>query len=118
MALTSEIDARKILVERDRDVRVRLVVAQSDVEPRLVLLDEVLLGEQRLGLVVDDQRLDLVDQVQQTLAPTSARIGEMRRDPLADRDRLADVDHLAAPVAKQVHAGLVGQLTTLVRWDY
>src|SRR6201999_2396732 len=47
--LTREIDARKVLVQADRDVGVRLVVAQPDVELRLVLLDEVLLGEQRLG---------------------------------------------------------------------
>ena len=42
-----------------------LVVPQADVEARLVLLDEVLLGQQRLGLGVDDQRLDLIDHVDQ-----------------------------------------------------
>ena len=61
MALAGEVDPREVLVERDRDVRVGLVVAQADVEARLVLLDEVLLGEQRLGLGVDDERLDVVD---------------------------------------------------------
>ena len=35
-----------------------LVVAQADVEARPVLLDEALLGEQRLGLAGDDDALD------------------------------------------------------------
>ena len=84
VALTREVDARKVLVERDRDVRIRLVVAQPDVEARLVLLDEVLLDQQRLGLGVDDQRLDLVDHRQQDLAPgPGARVGEVRGDALA-----------------------------------
>ena len=46
-----------------------LVIAQADVEARLVLLDEVLLGEQRLGLGVDDERLDVVDHRHQIRCP-------------------------------------------------
>jgi hypothetical protein len=62
VALAREVDAREVLVERDRDVGIGLVVAQPDVEARLVLLDEVLLGEQRLRLGVDHERLDVVDE--------------------------------------------------------
>ena len=65
VALAREVDAREVLVEADRDVGVRLVVAQADVEARLVLLDEGLLGEQRLGLGGHDERLDVVDLVGQ-----------------------------------------------------
>ena len=118
VALAREVHPREVLVERDRDVRVRLVVAQADVEPRLVLLDEVLLGEQRLGLGVNDERLDLVDHVDEIPASPRARVREVRRHPLADRDRLADVDHLAAAVAEQVHARLVRKLAAPVGWDY
>ena len=56
--LAREVDPREVLVERDRDVGVRLVVAQPDVEARPVLLDEVLLGEQRLGLGLGDDEVD------------------------------------------------------------
>ena len=49
---------RPLLVERDREVRVRLVVLQPDVEARPVLLDEVELEEERLDLVADDDPLD------------------------------------------------------------
>ena len=63
VALAREVHAREVLVEADRDVGVRLVVAQPDVEARLVLLDERLLGEQRLRLGGDHERLDVVDLV-------------------------------------------------------
>ena len=63
MALAGEVDARELLVEADRDVRIRLVVAQADVEPRPVALDELLLGEQRLGLGLGDQEVDRGDLV-------------------------------------------------------
>ena len=58
MALAREVNAWVVLVERDRDERVGLVVAQADVEARPVLLDEALLGEQRLGLGGDDHAFD------------------------------------------------------------
>ena len=93
MALAGEVDAREVLVERDRDVRVGLVVAQPDVEARLVLADEVLLGEQRLGLGLDDERPRSWSISGEQLAPAVARAsGEVRGDALADRLRLADVD--------------------------
>ena len=56
VALAREVDPREVLVERDRDVGIGLVVAQPDVEARLVLADEVLLREQRLRLGLDDER--------------------------------------------------------------
>jgi hypothetical protein len=37
----------------------------------------------------------------------------MGRDALADRDRLADIDHATGAIAEQVHAGLVGQRAAL-----
>ena len=59
--LAGEVHAREVLVQADRDVRVRLVVAQPDVELRPVALDEALLGDQGLGLGLGDQDLDVVD---------------------------------------------------------
>ncbi len=60
--LAGEVDARVVLVEADGDVGVGLVVAQADVEARPVALDEALLGQQRLGLVGGDERVDAVDR--------------------------------------------------------
>ena len=119
VALASEVDARKLLVEADADVRIGLVVPQPDVEPGAVALDEALLRKQRLGLVPGDQELDRVRPVDQlgraaharSAAPALAR--EVRRDPLADRVRLADVEGLTRPVAENVDAGSVGELLAL-----
>ena len=78
VALAGEVDARELLVEADPDVRIRLVVAQPDVEPRPVALDELLLGEQRLGLGLGDEevdRRDPADEVERRrgAGPRSAR---------------------------------------------
>ena len=117
MPLAREIHPWEVLVEADCDVRVGLVVAQPDVEPRLVLLDEVLLDEQRLGLGLDDERLDTVDHREQVTAGAGARVREMRRDALADRDRLADVDDLPGSVVEQVDTRFVRQFTTAFGGD-
>ena len=94
---------------------IRLVVAQADVEARLVLLDEVLLGQQRLGLGRHDERVDPLDHRQQVAAHLRARVREVRRDPLLDRLRLADVDDGPLRVAEEVDARLVRQRTPLLR---
>ena len=121
VALAGEVDPRVVLVERDRDERIGLVVAQADVEARPVLLDEALLGEQRLRLAAHDHALDPLHARHHLLVagrtrspPTPLRLGEVRRDPLADRLRLADVDHATLRVAEQIHAGLVGQASALL----
>jgi hypothetical protein len=110
VALAREVDARELLVHRDRDERIGLVVTQPDVEARLVLLDEVLLGEERLRLAGHEQELDVVDLGDHL----AAAAGEVRRHPAADRLRLADVDDAALRVAEQVDAGPVGERPALL----
>src|SRR6185437_5021958 len=90
--------------QRDGDERVGLVVPQPDVEARAVLLDERLLGEQRLGLAADDDAVDRGDLAGHRGVAAGA---EVVRDALAYRDRLADVDHAAGAVPEQVDARLV-----------
>ena len=51
--------ARERLLHRDLDVRIRLVVAQRDVEPRAVLLDQVRLEHQGVRLGRDHDRLEI-----------------------------------------------------------
>ena len=52
------VDAR-ILLAGELDVGIGLVVAQQDVEARLVLLDEVVLERQRFFFVVDQDVVDI-----------------------------------------------------------
>ena len=113
--LAREVHARELLVHRDRDERIRLVVAQADVEPRSVLLDEVLLGEERLGLGGDEDELDRLDRIDHLVRAAGHGVREVAGDALLDRLRLADVDDLAALVAEQVDARPVGESLALVR---
>ena len=48
------------------------------------------------------------------VVPYMRRVGEVARDPLADRLRLADVDDAPARVAEEVDARLVGQRAALL----
>ena len=61
VAFPREHHTRVLVLDRDGDVRERLVVAQPDVERRPVALDEVLLEMQRLDLAARDDDLDVGD---------------------------------------------------------
>ena len=99
-----------LLVERHREERVRLVVLQPDVEPRPVLLDEVVLEEERLDLVADLDPLDGLRGLHHLARPRQQRVrrGEVVRQPAAQALRLADVDDAAVRVLELVRAGCVG----------
>ena len=49
-----DVNPREALAERELDVRISLVIAQQNVEARLLLLDEVVLERQRFFVVGDD----------------------------------------------------------------
>ena len=70
--LAREVNPWKILVEADPDVRVGLVVTQPDVEDGPVALDELLLGEQRLGLGLGRDELDVRDLGDHVRGPARA----------------------------------------------
>lgn len=101
--------ARELLVHRDREVRVALVVAVLDVEPGVVLLDPGVLQLQRLHLGGHHGPLHRRGgghhapgarvQVRQVL--------EIVRQALAQALRLPDVDHTAVLVTEPVHPGTV-----------
>jgi hypothetical protein len=114
VALAGEVDPRIGLVERDRDERIRLVVAQPDVEARLVLLDEVLLGQQRLGLAAHEQEVDRLGHLDHLHLAAGHAVGEVAGDPAADRLGLADVDDLARAVLEQIDARPVRQVASLL----
>src|SRR5947209_17738376 len=75
--LASHIHSRKSLPGRQLHVRVSLIVAQQDVEARLLLLNQVVLEGQRLFFVVYNDVLDVY-----SLAQKRARLGVSGRDPL------------------------------------
>src|SRR5437764_1366584 len=104
--LAREHHTREFVLHGHRDVRERLVVAEANVERRPVALDEVLLEVQRLDLALRDDHLDVVHAVGQLRdrgAVAATRL-EVRADAGAQGLRLADVEHLPAPVAEEVDA--------------
>ena len=102
-----DVQPRVVLVQRDGQHRVRLVVAVPDVEPRVELLDPVVLELQRLDLGGDDRPLD-GGRRRHHLAGARVQpgqIGEVGVQPAAQALRLADVHDPATGVAELVDAG-------------
>ena len=112
--------ARPLLVERDREVRVRLVVLQPDVEARPVLLDEVELEEERLDLVGRHDPLDALRGLHHLPRAfrQQVRLEEVVREPAPQALGLADVDHPAVGVDELVRARRVGDAAGLGAGDH
>ena len=105
---------------RELDVGVGLVVAQQDVEARLVLLDEVVLERQRLFFVVDQDVIDVArfrDQ-RSGLYVGQLVLGKVAADAIAQALGLADVDDAARGVLVQIYAGNQRKLACLVAEFY
>jgi hypothetical protein len=116
VALPREHDPRVLVLDRHRDVRERLVVAEPDVERRPVALDEVLLEVERLGLRPGDDHLQ-VGHAGRQLGDLSACIRrplEVRADARTQRLRLPDVQHFPALVTEEVDARLRRQALELL----
>jgi hypothetical protein len=108
--LAGEHDARVFVPDGHGDVRERLVVPELDVERRPVALDEVLLEVERLDLVRGHDHLEVGDPVGQLrLLVLADALLEVAPHPRPQRLRLADVEHPAAGVSKDVDARLCGQ---------
>ena len=102
----------RVFLAGELDVRIRLVVAQQDVEARFVLLDEVVLECQCLFLVVHQDVVEVARFRDQTagLGVRQLVFGEVAAHAVAQQFGLADVDDLAGGVLVEVHAGLQRQL--------
>ena len=108
VTLAREHDPRVLVLDGDRDVRERLVVAEPDVERRPVPLHEVLLEVERLDLVLRHDHLDVGHALGQ-LADRGTRVVaglEVRPDPGPKRLRLPDVEHVALLVSEEIDARL------------
>jgi hypothetical protein len=105
--LAGDLEHRIGDVQAAAQVDVGVVVLVDDVAGRAQLADQPVLEHERAELragraVVDDRRL-----LGPALDPRRGR--EVRPRAGAQRDRLADVEHLPGGVAHEVDAGLVGQ---------
>ena len=114
--LAREHHARIVVLDRDGDVRERLVVPQPDVERWPIALDEVLLEMERLDLGRGHDHLqigDPPDEIRDRGAGVTAPGLEVRAYAWPQRLRLAYVEHIALLVAEQIDARLRGQALQL-----
>ena len=106
MLLTRVLDGGEHVAFRERDERVGLVVLEVGVEERSVLVDQVLLKDERLVLVADDdvlERVNLVDE-QRNLRAVVLEVHVLAHAG-AQLLRLAHVDDLTVLVLPEVDAG-------------
>src|SRR5262249_20208714 len=115
--LTREHHTRVLVLDRDGDVRERLVVAQAHVERGPVALDEVLLEMERLDLAARYDRLDVGDAVDELVdaEPVVAAPGlEVLAHARTQRLGLADVKDVSPSGAEDVDARLRREAFQLV----
>ena len=94
-----------------RDGGVALVVLEPHVESRPVLLDQIVLEQERLGLAPHHDRVHVGDQPLQQLVFRAERkvVGEVAPHPRFQPLRFADVQHLSLSVLPEVDTGAVRQ---------
>ena len=106
------VHARIFLERRVANVGIGLVVAQQDIEFRLVLLDQIVFERERFLLVVHDDVSNVGDLAHERAClrvapPRFQKIGLHAR---TQRPRLAHVEDFSGGVLEDVHPGLQGQL--------
>ena len=105
------VHARIFFKRRVADVRIGLVVAQQDIEFRLVLLDQTVFQRQGLALVVHDDVIEVRDFPHQRagLGVQPARFQEIRFHAIAQGTRFPDVQNVSQGVLEQIDARLRGK---------
>ncbi|CAB5067940.1 unannotated protein [freshwater metagenome] len=107
LAPTGNHCARPLLVLTHGEERIALVVPETNVEPRSVLLDQRVLEHQRLDLVANLDPLHRLGGSHHLgrARVQVARVLEIVGQTTPQRRRLADVDHPALRVLELVRAG-------------
>ena len=102
-----DVDSRVTLAQGQLHIGISFIVAQQDVEARLLLLDEVILKRQRLFVVGYDDivNVDCFAHQRIGLRVLDPSLAKVRTDPTAKIIRLANIDDLAFSVLVQVHSG-------------
>ena len=96
----------RILLRRDLDVRISLVVPQQDIEARLVLLDQVVLKRQRFLLVIHKNVVQRDSDAHQRagLRLSQPLVGKIIANPRPQVFSLAHIDNSSLGVFIQIDA--------------
>ena len=94
------------MIVAQQDKREALVVAQQDVERGAIALDELRFEQQSLGLIVGRDDRHRPGLRHHPLEPLGQAVDlGIVGDPVLQRARLADIEHVAARILHPVHAG-------------
>ncbi len=107
-----DINTRKRFLNCDLDVRIRLIVAKRDVEPRLVLLDEIRLEYQRMRLAGHHDRLDVGDLADEVASFRIVGVIGAEIAPHAGAETLClpHIKSFPLLVFPEIHSGAIGQV--------
>ena len=110
----------RILFVGELDVRIGLVVAQQNVETRLVLLDQVVLERQRLFFVIDQDVVDIARFGDQRpgLDVGKLVVGKVAAHAQPQALGLADVDYPPGSILVQEHSWDQGATRSLLSEFY
>ena len=102
------VNARIFFLNRQLKIRIGFVVAQKDVEFRLVLFDEVVLEGKCLSFIVhyDIFQVGDLSAKRAGLSIGDARSEEIGPDPMAEDFCFANVEDFAKGIPKQINSGL------------
>src|SRR5215469_3442303 len=100
-----DVDPRVAFAHRELNVGVSFVIAQQDVEARLLLLDQIILKRQSFLVVIDYDVIDIDRLAQQAASLGIAKIAcKIRTHTGPQVLRLAHVDDFSFGVLVQIHA--------------
>ena len=104
-------DPREGIGERHRNRRVALVILETDVESRPILLDQRVLEDERLGLRRHDDRLDVGDEpLEEPVLGARIVVGrEVAADAALQALGLADVQHVTRGILPEIDARTIGE---------
>ncbi len=101
---------RKRLGGGQLQIRIVLIIAQQDVEPRRALLDEVILERQCLDQRVGDDDLEPRHLIEQGIGLRARAVGaQVAADPVAQRASPTDIQRVAGVVEVEVDPRLLRQ---------
>ena len=108
---THAVDPGEILRQRHLDVRIALVVAHQHIILWPVLFNIIALQHQRLDLVLDDDKLDILDLRHHTsiLGAEIGRLLEIRAHAVIQRDRLPDIQNGPLAILHNINARFMWQ---------
>src|SRR5207253_8010796 len=104
--------SRKRLLNRDFDVGIRLVIAQRDVEARMVFLDEICFEYQRVSFARHHDGFEIADETDQMscLHAIELIVGEVATHARAQSLRLSYIEGSPVPSLPQIDAGSFGKV--------